>query len=231
MARSSSATRLGGNRLTADGSVISMFGTQHLALFVASGILLNLTPGQDTFYILGRSIAQGRRAGVLSVAGIISGSLVHTVAAAIGLSAVLATSARAFLAVKLVGAAYLTSLGLRMMVERSGFAAGPGAFATEPPWTIYRAAFFTNLLNPKVALFFMAFLPQFVSPGASSKVLAFLLLGGLFTFTGTIWCLVLAWSASTMSRRLREQPSVGVVVKRAAGAMFVGLGLKLAVGK
>lgn len=208
-----------------------MLGTQNVALFVASGILLNLTPGQDTFYIVGRSIAQGRRAGVLSALGITSGCFVHTFAAAIGLSAILATSAHAFLIVKFVGAAYLAYLGVRMILDRSAAMAGPGEFAIERPWAIYRAAFFTNLLNPKVALFFMAFLPQFVAPSADSKVLAFLFLGGLFMCTGTMWCLVLAWSASTMSRRLRENASAGIAIKRAAGAMFVGLGVKLAVSR
>lgn len=208
-----------------------MLGTQNLLLFVASGILLNLTPGQDTLYILGRSIAQGRRAGVLSVLGITSGSFVHTVAAAFGLSAILATSATAFLIVKMAGAAYLTCLGLRMLFHRSSDTEHPVDFAREGHWAIYRAGFLTNLLNPKVALFFMAFLPQFVAPAADSKMWAFLFLGGLFMSTGTIWCLVLAWFASAMSRRLRENPSTGSRLKRASGALFVGLGVKLAVSK
>ena len=134
-----------------------MFGTQNLVLFVVSGFLLNLTPGQDTLYIVGRSIAQGRRAGVLSVLGITSGCVVHTLAAAFGLSAILATSARAFLVVKWVGAAYLAYLGVRMIVDRSENSGGLREFGRESAWRIYRAGFFTNLLNPKVALFFMAF--------------------------------------------------------------------------
>src|SRR6267142_1469741 len=98
--------------------VSGMFGTHNLLLFVTTGILLNLTPGQDTLYIVGRSISQGRRAGVLSVLGIVSGSVVHTLAAAFGLSAILATSAQAFTVVKMAGAAYLTYLGLRLLFER-----------------------------------------------------------------------------------------------------------------
>jgi threonine/homoserine/homoserine lactone efflux protein len=212
-----------------------MFGTQNLVLFVVSGFLLNLTPGQDTLYIVGRSIAQGRRAGVLSVLGITSGCVVHTLAAAFGLSAILATSASAFLVVKWVGAAYLAYLGVRMIVDRSSGLAGDldglGEFRRESDWRIYRAGFFTNLLNPKVALFFMAFLPQFVDPMSDSKIAAFLFLGVLFMFTGTLWCLVLAWSASAMSRRFRTHPSAGAMIRRAAGAMFVGLGVKLAASK
>ena len=208
-----------------------MLGTQNLALFIMSGILLNITPGQDTFYIIGRSVAQGRRAGVLSVFGIMSGSVVHTMAAAFGLSAILATSAHAFTAVKIAGAVYLIYLGLRMVLEHAPTTGSAVVYTTKSSWDIYRAGFFTNLLNPKVALFFMAFLPQFVAADAPSKILAFLFLGGLFMCTGTMWCLVLAWSASAMSNRFRESPTAGVWLKRVTGALFVGLGVKLAVSK
>jgi threonine/homoserine/homoserine lactone efflux protein len=206
---------------------VHVFGTQNLALFVLSGFLLNLTPGQDTFYIVGRSLAQGRRAGVLSVLGITSGCVVHTVAAAFGLSAILAASAHAFLAVKLAGAAYLVYLGARMLLEHST-ASGLAELPVERSWAIYRAAVLTNVLNPKVAIFFLAFLPQFVDTTSSSKVAAFLFLGGVFMCTGTLWCLTLVWFASAMGRRFREKPLAGVVLKRAAGAMFVGLGVKMA---
>jgi threonine/homoserine/homoserine lactone efflux protein len=208
-----------------------MLGTQHLTWFVVSGILLNLTPGQDTLYIVGRSAAQGRRAGILSVIGIVSGSVIHTLAAAFGLSAILATSARAFLVVKFAGAGYLVYLGARMLLDRSADVAQSVEFSQDSPWAIYRAGFLTNLLNPKVALFFMAFLPQFVAPTAESRILTFLFLGGLFICTGTLWCLVLAWGASTMSRRFRENPSAGAMLKRVTGAVFVGLGFRLAVSK
>jgi threonine/homoserine/homoserine lactone efflux protein len=207
-----------------------MFGTQHLALFVTSGILLNLTPGQDTMYIVGRSVSQGRRAGLLSVLGIACGTVMHTLAAAFGLSAILATSARAFLVIKLAGAAYLAYLGLRMILDRSRELT-PGTFADEPAWTVFRDGFVTNLLNPKVALFFMAFLPQFVDPAAASQTLAFLFLGFVFIFNGTLWCLVLAFGASAMSRRLRETPSAAAVIRRAAGALFVFLGVRLATSR
>lgn len=208
-----------------------MFGTQHLALFVVSGILLNLTPGQDTLYIVGRSVAQGRRAGLFSVLGIVSGSVIHTLAAAFGLSAILATSAQAFVAVKLAGAVYLAYLGIRMLLERRADAGATTEFKPERSWAVYRAGLLTNVLNPKVALFFLAFLPQFVAPTAESRVLSFLFLGGMFIFNGTLWCLILVWGASAMSRRVRERPSSGQFLKRATGAIFVGLGAKLAISK
>jgi threonine/homoserine/homoserine lactone efflux protein len=208
-----------------------MFGTQHLTIFVLSGILLNLTPGQDTFYIVGRSMSQGRRAGLLSVMGISSGAVVHTFAAAFGLSAILAASANAFAVVKLVGAAYLVYLGIRMLFERKVSGGEETTYAQSSAWEIYRSGFLTNLLNPKVALFFMAFLPQFVSPATGSRILSFLFLGGVFIFNGTLWCLVLVWGTSAMSRRFRQNLSSGQILKRATGALFVGLGLRLAVSK
>ena len=208
-----------------------MFGTEHLTLFVLSGILLNLTPGQDTLYIVGRSVSQGRRAGLLSVLGIVSGSVIHTFAAAFGLSAVLATSAQAFVVVKLTGAAYLAYLGIQMLLERPTSVGTAAEYTPERDWVVYRAGLLTNVLNPKVALFFLAFLPQFVAPTADSRVLSFLFLGGIFIFNGTLWCLVLVWGASAMSRRVRGRPSSGLLLKRATGAIFVGLGVRLAVSK
>jgi threonine/homoserine/homoserine lactone efflux protein len=209
-----------------------MFGTQHLALFIASGLLLNVTPGQDTLYIVGRTVSQGRRAGVLSVLGISSGTVVHTIAATFGLAAILAASASAYVVIKLVGAVYLAYLGIRMMLSAPATAGAETAtFGRDSDWSIYRAGLLTNVLNPKVALFFMAFLPQFVSPTAEARVPAFLFLGAVFIFNGTLWCLCLVWAASAINARLRGRPSSGLILKRAVGAMFVGLGVRLAVSK
>ena len=205
-----------------------MLGTQHLALFIASGLLLNITPGQDTFYIVGRTLAQGRTAGLVSVAGITSGAMLHTLMAAFGLSAIFAASATAFLVVKTAGALYLTYLGLRMLLSRETTADASRSFVRESTWSIYRAAMLTNLLNPKVALFFLAFLPQFVAPTTDSRVVTFLFLGFVFLFNGTLWCLVLVWGASFVSQRLRARTSSVRVFKRAAGALFIALGLRLA---
>jgi threonine/homoserine/homoserine lactone efflux protein len=209
-----------------------MLGTQHLWLFVVSGLLLNITPGQDTLYIVGRTLAQGRRAGLLSVLGISTGSVIHTLAAAFGLSAILATSATAFTVVKLAGAGYLVYLGMKLLLERPAPAVGPApAAVTASDWSVYRAGLLTNVLNPKVALFFMAFLPQFVAPDAGARLLPFLFLGAVFVFNGTLWCLVLVWTAAAMSRRLQRSTSWGLALKRASGALFVGLGARLALSK
>ena len=209
-----------------------MFGIQHFPVFVASGILLNLTPGPDTLYILGRSLAQGRRAGVLSVLGIGTGCVAHTVAAAFGISAILAASASAFATVRWLGAVYLVWLGISMLVGRRELAEPDGAALPRAgTWAIYRQGVLTNLLNPKVVLFYMAFLPQFVEPSSNAKPMAFLVLGGSFLTTGMLWCLALAWFAGAVGRRLRQHPGAGTWLNRAAGGLFLGLGAKMAVGR
>jgi threonine/homoserine/homoserine lactone efflux protein len=208
-----------------------MPGVHHLGLFILSGLLLNITPGQDTLYIVGRTMSQGRRAGLMSVLGIASGSIIHTLAAAFGLSAILATSAGAFTAVKLVGAAYLVYLGIRMLLDRAVTSGVAREFTSESDGAIYRAGLLTNVLNPKVALFFMAFLPQFVEPAGGSRVLPFLFLGTVFVFNGTLWCLVLVTGATAMGRRLRKSPMMEIVLRRATGIIFVGLGARLATSR
>ena len=208
-----------------------MFGIHDFGLFLAAGILLNLTPGPDTAYILGRSIAQGREAGIASALGICVGSIFHSCAAALGLSAILATSAVAFAAIKLLGGAYLIFLGIKMLLDRRRRLSLPSNFRRRTTIAAFRQGVFTNVLNPKVALFFLAFLPQFIDPASNMKVFAFLLLGLTFVTTGTIWCLILAWFASAFSERLRTNETIGQWLNRAAGALFVFLGLRLATAK
>jgi threonine/homoserine/homoserine lactone efflux protein len=200
----------------------------HFALFLTTGILLNLTPGPDTAYILGRSIAQGRRAGIASALGISVGSIGHTIAAALGLSALLAASAWAFITVKFVGGAYLIYLGLRMILSRTRALHFPAHFRNRETIGAFRQGIITNLLNPKVAFFFLAFLPQFIDPAASMKVSAFIFLGLTFVITGTIWCLILAWFASAFSERWRGSTTVANILNRTVGSLFVFLGLRLA---
>jgi threonine/homoserine/homoserine lactone efflux protein len=208
-----------------------MLGIHDYWLFVTAGVILNLTPGQDTFYILGRSIAQGSRIGVASALGVCAGCLVHTFAAAVGLSAILATSASAFIVLKVVGAAYLVYLGVRMLMT-GGFPAQPPSTArAQSSRVAFRQGVLTNVLNPKVALFFLAFMPQFIDPDSRTKVAAFIVLGITFIFTGTIWSLTLALSAAKL-RDLFVRRSNGLAVfSRAAGGLFVFLGLRLALSK
>ena len=205
-----------------------MFGIHDFGLFLAAGILLNLTPGPDTVYILGRSIAHGRPAGVASAFGICVGSIFHTCAAALGLSAFLATSAWAFSAVKLIGAAYLVYLGLRALLQRGPELNLPAQFKQKAPSAAFRQGILTNILNPKVALFFLAFLPQFIDAATPSKMPTFLILGFTFVTTGTIWCLLLAWFAAAFSERLRGNATIAAMLNRAVGSLFVFLGVRLA---
>jgi threonine/homoserine/homoserine lactone efflux protein len=205
-----------------------MFGIHNFTLFLTTGILLNLMPGPDTAYIIGRSVAQGRRAGIASAFGITLGSVCHTIAAALGLSAFLAASAFAFTIVKIVGGAYLIYLGVRMILSRVGELQVPSHFARDETAAAFRQGIITNLLNPKVALFFLAFLPQFIDPASPMKVPAFVALGLTFVTTGTIWCLIVAWFASALSERLRGSRTVANILNRTVGSLFVFLGLRLA---
>ena len=204
-----------------------MFGIHDFGFFLVAGILLNLTPGPDTAYILGRSIAQGREAGIASALGICVGSIFHTSAAALGLSAILATSALAFGAIKLLGGVYLVFLGLKMIFERGGQLSLPSNFRRRTRNAAFRQGILTNVLNPKVALFFLAFLPQFIDPASNAKVLAFVVLGLTFVTTGTVWCVIVAWFASALRGRIRNNETIGRSLNRAAGALFVLIGVRL----
>lgn len=198
--------------------------------FLAAGILLNLTPGPDTMYILARSMAQGTRAGVLSALGISTGSLVHTLAAACGLSVVLATSAAAFSLVKYCGAIYLIYLGIRALLSTRETRSATERKGTETGYRrMYFSGIITNLLNPKVALFFLAFLPQFIDPTYPHTMLSFILLGSTFIMTGTCWCLLLAVYSAKFSRLLQERRNAGNLLGRVSGVVFIGMGVKLAV--
>lgn len=206
-----------------------MAGTQHLWLFIVSGLLLNITPGPDSLFIMARSATQGWRAGFVACWGVGSGVFVHVSAAALGLSALLATSATAFAVVKVIGAAYLVWIGIGMLRARGD---APQAVDAAPRAIryrdIFRQGFLTNALNPKVALFFLAFVPQFIAPDAASKPLAFIVLGAIFDINGMLWCHALALFTAFASSRLRVGAAVGRWLNRTMGALFVALGAKLA---
>jgi threonine/homoserine/homoserine lactone efflux protein len=202
-----------------------MVGTHDLTTFMLASFLLWITPGPDTMYILARSIAQGMRAGVLSTLGIGCGILIHTALAAFGLSALLAASAGAFQVVKVTGAGYLIYLGIQVL-RRPGKVATPEVEAAASG-RIFRQGVLTNALNPKVAIFFLAFLPQFVDPAAGLGPLPFLVLGGLFVTGGTLWCLLVAAGAARMTRAIRRNAGVVARLERLSGCVYIGLGLNL----
>ena len=209
-----------------------MLGIHDLPLFIVSALLLNITPGPDTAYIVGRSVQFGWRGGALAAIGISCGCLVHVFACAAGLSALLAASSAAFTAVKWLGAAYLCFIGLKMLLSRPG-SPGPSEETRNAEDAIsLRRVFWqgalTNVLNPKVALFFLAFLPQFVTAESAHKALAFLLLGAIFIFNGTLWCLGVAAFAARTAHRVRQSGRAMAWINRALGGMFVYLGARLA---
>ena len=209
-----------------------MFGTHDLLLFVISGLLLNVTPGPDTLYIVGRSSTQGLRAGAIAALGIGTGTLVHTTAAALGLSAILAASATAFTVLKWAGGAYLVYVGISLL-RASPPAPEPDspAFAPAALRAIFFQGFLTNVLNPKVALFFVAFLPQFVAPSTDSKALAFLFLGAVFNLNGTLWNLFVAWLAACAAGSLHASAAMTRWFSRCVGGLFIYLGVRLALTK
>ena len=231
-----------------------------LLLFVAAGLLLNLTPGPDVLYIVSNALRSGARAGMVAALGITAGCFVHIFAAAVGVSALMAASATAFTVLKWLGAAYLVYVGVRLVFSKAGNAIKleahgvdtTGARGLKHYKTIFLRGFWTNVLNPKVALFFLAFLPQFIAPTVEHKPLAFLLLGLLFNFNGLWvnigWALAAArltqymqkaarrraapkageppWGAATREAEERGGPLLWL--DRVAGAMFVAFGIKLA---
>jgi threonine/homoserine/homoserine lactone efflux protein len=206
-----------------------MLGIHEFWLFILSGLLLNVAPGPDTAYIIGRSIQLGWRGGAAAAIGISCGCLVHVFGAAIGLSALLLASSAAFAAVKLVGAAYLVFTGIQMLLTR----ARPVAEASVPGDGIsLRRVFWqgalTNVLNPKVALFFLAFLPQFVAADSPHKTLAFLVLGLTFISTGTLWCFSVAAFAARAAGRIRQSQGAIAWINRVLGSLFVYLGVRVA---
>ncbi|QRX83762.1 LysE family translocator [Glaciimonas sp. PAMC28666] len=210
----------------------SYFGITSLGLFCFTVLLLNATPGPDTAYIVGRSVAQGRSAGLMSALGITAGCLVHGTLSAFGLTALLAASASAFMVIKLAGGGYLIYLGLKMLLKKPD-PAGQGVNTAEmrPHHTIFVQALITNVLNPKVILFFLSFFPLFVRHDSPHKILAFLILGGVFALMSLCWNSGTALLAGTLSRHASNNPQIKQWLERTVGAAFIALGVKLAFTK
>lgn len=215
-------------------------GIHHWPLFVGAGLLLNITPGADMALVVRSAAAQGARAGAAAALGVGAGCWVHTAAAALGLSAVLAGSPTAFSLLRWVGAAYLVWLGLGLLrprpngtptTTRHSTPSTPDAAPAANGWRLFRQGFLTNALNPKVALFFLAFVPQFITADAPHKALAFIALGTVFVVNSTLVNLLIAVAAAALRRRLGDGPGLrrlGGWLNRGVGAAFIALGLRLA---
>ena len=204
----------------------------HLLEFAITAFVLIVVPGPSVLFVVSRGVALGRKAALATVAGNTAGVMVQAILVALGLGAVVEHSDAAFTAVKLVGAAYLVYLGVTML--RGSLREAPASTSALPrasSWRVFSQGMITNVLNPKVALFFLAFLPQFIAPDAPNKVLAFLFLGVVFNFNATLWNLFLAWSSGGIGRRFRAGTSAARWLDRAVGGLFIGLGVKLALSR
>ena len=200
-----------------------MFGIIHYEMFLIASIILNITPGSDTIYVLSRSIAQGRMTGIYSVLGTSAGCVIHTVLAALGLSVILAQSALVFMMVKLAGAVYLGYLGVTMLLTKDTLAAAQPNAAMSPKDTFWQGLII-DVLNPKVALFFLSFLPQFIDPQNSYGMIPFLILGMTFIVTGALWLLCVVYFSAKVTTFLREKTNV---MNKVCGSIYILLGVKL----
>jgi RhtB (resistance to homoserine/threonine) family protein len=215
-------------------------GIQNIWLFVLAGWALNLTPGPDVFYMVTHSLKSGWRAGAVAAAGITAGCCVHVAAASVGLSALVSASATAFTVLKWVGAAYLVYVGWQMLRSKPSINAIDSVAACSyiqrstglnDYEKVFRQGFLTNVLNPKVALFFLAFLPQFISPTSAHPTLAFLFPGVLFILNSIPIGLGYVTLAAWVSQRATSVQGGVHWLERAAGALFIGFGIQLALSE
>jgi RhtB (resistance to homoserine/threonine) family protein len=205
-----------------------MIEPQAFWIFVGAVVILVLAPGPDMAYMLTRTIAQGRKAGVVAAVGINVGAYVHVLAAILGLSAILVTSSVAFTIVKWAGACYLVWIGIQALRTSASMAPPAGEATRLDLRTIFWQGFLSDVLNPKVALFFLAFLPQFVDYGSGSEIRQLLVLGVTGNVIAVAMNLVLVYFASAVTARLRRDQRVTRWLQRAMGAMFIALGIRLA---
>jgi threonine/homoserine/homoserine lactone efflux protein len=198
-------------------------------LFCGASLVLCATPGPDMIYLLSRCVAQGRRAGVVAALGINTGAYVHLLAAVTGLSAILATSAVAFTVVKWIGAAYLVFLGARILMGRATPLAITGeGLRGDSLKAIFWQGFLSDALNPKVALFFLALLPQFLPAGSTHRIADLLVLGMTCIVIGLAFNLGLALASAGVTQGLRRRPRAAGWLQKGMGAMFVGIGVSIA---
>ncbi|GAB3628613.1 lysine transporter LysE [Pandoraea terrae] len=196
-------------------------------LFLLASVAITFAPGPDNMQVLARGIAQGRRAGVAAALGFAAGCLFHTTIAAVGMAAVLRSSEWAFHAIKLAGAAYLVWIGFKAVTARGGLSVAQEAQGV-PLWTVFRQSVLGNMMNPKVTLFFLVFLPQFVNPGATHAGWQMFLLGLVFMAQTAVVFSAFGLFAGSLGGWLKRRPGTGRWLDRLAGATFIGLGIRVA---
>ncbi|RLJ68700.1 threonine/homoserine/homoserine lactone efflux protein [Lacinutrix venerupis] len=208
-----------------------MLGIENFITFIVTALLFIMTPGIDTVFVLNKSIGQGRKSGIVSAMGINTGILTHTFLSAIGLTVLIAKSAIAFMVIKYIGAAYLVYIGVKKYTDSSVlFTENTISEVKNSSKNDFWSGFFTNSLNPKVALFFLAFFPQFITPSKLEDPIPFVLLGVTFAIIGVIWYVILTLFASTFSTKIKGNPNSGIWLNKISGFVFVLMGLQIAFG-
>lgn len=210
-----------------------MLDITHFGLFALSVLLLSITPGPDIAYVVGQSVANGRRAGVISAAGVALGSCTHAVASAVGLTALIAASPLMFTVIKYLGAAYLMYLGSKMILgtlskKKAEDTARPTIKPLLNPYSLLSKGFITTLTNPKVLLFFISFFPQFVSPGGEHQAVSFLLLGLVYALIAFLTDVTFAVLAGSAAGAVSQNKTLQTLLDRVVGATFITLGIRLA---
>lgn len=209
---------------------VSMVDERTLLLYLPAMLAITLAPGADTLFVVASALRSGARGGVLAATGIISGGIVHITAATIGLSALILKSALAFAILKYVGAAYLIYLGIRALLSRETPETSEGTAEKKPVSNrVFFQGFITNVTNPKVAIFMLAFLPQFVSPARGPIWTQLLELGGLWYIAGLIWLGAVGFAVGKARRSVSASKSIRNAFKYVTASIFIGLGLRVAV--
>lgn len=205
---------------------------ENIFAFMVTALFFIMTPGIDTIFVLNKSIAQGRKSGVYATLGVNTGVLTHTLFAALGLSVIIANSVYAFTIIKYIGAFYLIYLGFLKFKNRKTFLpTDDGKQILKKGKNDFCSGFLTNTLNPKVALFFLAFFPQFINPTQMENPVPFIILGLTYAIIGIIWFLILTIFASAFSKKLKNNPSAGLWLNKLSGLVFILMGIKIALTK
>ncbi|MGF7042388.1 LysE family translocator [Mucilaginibacter lappiensis] len=206
-------------------------GIINLPAFIIASFLFIISPGIDTIFILNKAIAQGRKSGFYSTLGITTGVLVHTTLASFGLSLILAQSAMAFSIVKYIGAAYLIYLGISKLFSNQNMVKEKQREQVVSIKKTYISAVFTNTLNPKVAIFFLAFFPQFIQPAYTHGALPYIVLGLIYAFMSLFWFMILTFFAGSFSAKLKTNPAISMWLNKVSAVTFVLMGIKIAFTK
>lgn len=206
-------------------------GIENFMAFLFTALLFIMTPGMDTVFVLNKAISQGKTSGSFAALGVNAGVIVHTLFAALGLSLLVSQSEYAFTAIKYVGAIYILYMGVMQLLKKSEAESKPGEVKIiSSPKNNFVSGFMTNALNPKVALFFLAFFPQFINPTQLHSPIPFLLLGLTYTLIGILWYLCLSYFAGTFSKKFQQNPKTNLYISKFSGGIFILMGIGIAFG-